>query len=383
MGNVSKIGRLQAQDGNGKQKACHVDISDTALRRQIKKDLPQEAFRRKPHRAFLLIPILTVILGGSFIIGMHIVRWPTAAVCALIVGNAYASLLFLAHEIAHGATVRSRRLQDGFLYLALWIFCISPNLFRYWHNRAHHNHTNIPQKDPDCVGLIQSYGRRGLLLTHVLPGAGHLMGAIFMLVGFSLQGHSVLWKHSRRHTSFDRMNRSRAILETILMLTSWIALSIFLGPTRSAFIIVVPMILANTVAMSYICTNHYLRPLTARSNTLSTTMSVRTAKFLDVIHFNFSHHVEHHLFPSMSSAHYPKVRQWLVDHMADIYLTPPHWKALLMVFRTPRVHLDQTTLTSPDMRIQVAITEIEMRLRKGKPPTTEICLAGQRRDGSD
>jgi hypothetical protein len=46
-------------------------------------------------------------------------------------------------------------------------------------------------------------------------------------------------------------------------------------------------------------------------DSLSTTMSVSTFRVVDWLLFNFSHHVEHHLFPSMSPRYYPLVRQSL------------------------------------------------------------------------
>jgi fatty acid desaturase len=77
-------------------------------------------------------------------------------------------------------------------------------------------------------------------------------------------------------------------------------------------------------------------------------MSVNTLPVIDRLHFNFSHHVEHHLFPNMSAKHAPRVRAWLKANEGERYVSPPHWMAFLYLYKTPRVYLDSTTLVDPD-----------------------------------
>ena len=82
------------------------------------------------------------------------------------------------------------------------------------------------------------------------------------------------------------------------------------------------MMVANCMVMIYIFTNHLLRPLTEKHSSLDGTMSVTTLKLIDRLHFHFSHHIEHHLFPSMGSNNYPLVRKILLEITGDRYLTP-------------------------------------------------------------
>jgi fatty acid desaturase len=130
--------------------------------------------------------------------------------------------------------------------------------------------------------------------------------------------------------------------------TTVAVLALLAGPMYLLFAVVIPLVVANFLVMSYIATNHFMRPLTRSNDPLENSMSVNTLAVIDRLHFNFSHHVEHHLFPNMSAKHAPRVRAWLKEHEPDRYVSPNHAKAFMYLYRTPRVYLDATTLCDPD-----------------------------------
>src|SRR6185436_4540481 len=125
----------------------------------------------------------------------------------------------------------------------------------------------------------------------------------------------------------------------------------------------------------YIVTNHMLRPLSTERDSLTTSMSVTAHPILDWLHFHFSHHIEHHLFPTMASDSYPQVRAWLQDQLGDRYFAPPFGAALVAIFRTPRLYADPVTLVDPERGIHRALADVERELRgarsaldPGEPP---------------
>jgi fatty acid desaturase len=61
----------------------------------------------------------------------------------------------------------------------------------------------------------------------------------------------------------------------------------------------------------------------------------------------FGFHVEHHLFPAMSSRHAPAVREVLRERWPDRYQSMPLWRALRAMHRSARVYRDDTTLIDP------------------------------------
>ncbi len=350
--------------------------SDTLVKAKVRADLPPEVFVRRPMRCLLLIPLLGIVIGGSTALVMLPIPWYAALAVSVVVGNFYASMMFLGHEIAHGAIVRSRRLQNLLLYPGCAIFCISPYLWRVWHNCAHHAHTNRPDEDPDNFGTLENFLHSPPLtrsFTKTAPGSGHWLSAIYLFAFFTLQAQSVLWWKSRIMPGYRRLKRERAVVDSVLLATFWIGVSITTGLRGTLFVVVIPMLVANFVVLSYVVTNHMVRPLSDKTDTLSTTMSVTTFKLLDRIHFHFSHHVEHHLFPAMSSSMTPHVRHSLVQHFGDRYLAPPHWRALLMVYQTPRVYDGPQALIEPysGRREEIPRVEATLRARQKLPTSSE------------
>lgn len=153
----------------------------------------------------------------------------------------------------------------------------------------------------------------------------------------------MLWLQTKRRKEFAGFDRRTAILQSMACAAVWLALAMFSG---SAFIftVVVPLIVANTVVQSYIMTNHFLRPMAVSNNPLDNSMSVLKPAWLDALQFRFSHHVEHHFFPTMPSHRAPRVRAWLKQHVPNRFVCPPHWRAVKLLYSTPRVYADAVTL---------------------------------------
>jgi len=337
----------------------------TSLRREIRVSLPQDAFVPDPRRLLRVIPHVVLICGGSTAITIFPVPWFVALLLSVLIGNAYASVFFFGHEVGHGSVVKRAWLIDAILYATMLIFLVSPHLWRIWHNQVHHGHTNVERRDPDNFGSLDEYARHRATRWAILiaPGAGRLIGILTLFVGFTLHAQGVLWAKSRRIPGFGALRHWRAALDSAAMLGCWIALSVRVRSAESLYIVWIPMLIANAVIMCYIFTNHLLRPLNSSNDPLETSMSVSTTRWLDWLHFNFSHHVEHHLFPTISSEHAPGIRSRLQQLAGGHYLSPPHWRALVMLFRTPRVHITNDRLFDPRRGISVDVAAVDAALR--------------------
>jgi fatty acid desaturase len=344
--------------------------SERALKELVRADLPAEAFLLHPWRLLLGVPLVGLIAGGSVALVALPLSWFEALAGSLGVGCLYASLFFFGHEVGHGAVVRSRRVQHAVLYVTCLVYGLSPHLWMVWHNHAHHGHTNLPEHDPDTFGTLDEFMQRRFsqVLARFAPGSGHWLSIFYLPTFFTLQSHGVLWVNSFR-PPFRRFNRRRAILDSAVMAAFWIGVCVWAGPRGTLFAVVIPMVTVNVVMMSYVVTNHMLRSLADGPDSLGTTMSVSTSKLCDLLFFNFSHHVEHHMFPSMSPRYYPLVRQSLLRRAPDRYLAPSHWRAVVLVFRTPRLYADAHTLVQPGdgRRVPVAAVEAAIRGRRLRP----------------
>ncbi len=352
---------------------------DRTLRDRIRPDLPADAFALHPWRLLLGLPLVAAIAGGSVAVVVAPLPWYAALVLSVGIGVLYASLFFFGHEVGHGAVIRSRGGRTAVLYVSCLVYMLSPHLWQIWHNHAHHGHTNMAEHDPDTFGTLEQFSRNrySQLLARFAPGSGHWLSALYLPTFFTLHSHGVLWLFSFG-PAFRHLDRRRAIRDSALMALFWIGVALWAGPRGSLFAIVVPMVTVNVVMMSYVVTNHMLRPLADGPDSLSTTMSVSTLRIIDLVLFNFSHHVEHHLFPSMSPRYYPLVRRSLHRHAADRYLAPAHWRAMLLVFRTPRLYVDARTLVRPATGQRIAIGDVEaaVRARRVRPLAEASGAAG-------
>lgn len=326
--------------------------ADAAVRALVRERLPESVFGPKPRRALLLVPLLGAIGAVSYVLLAVDLPWYAALGLAVVLGNLYGSLMFLTHEIGHGGVVRSRRLTTVLMYPGCTVFLFSPHLWMIWHNRSHHGHTNRPDLDPDSFGTLEHFAgaprwhRRGARL---YPGPGFLHAGFCILVAafFTVQAQSVLWSKSRTLPGYEGLRRPRAVAESAAMLAFWVAVCVATGWWGTVFVVVVPWFVANSVVLSYVATNHMLRPLSPTTDSLKTTMGVSTFRVLDRLHMHFSHHVEHHLFPGMPTSSAPAVRKVLADCYAAEYLAPPHGRALALLVRTPRFYDGHDALSEP------------------------------------
>ena len=153
----------------------------------------------------------------------------------------------------------------------------------------------------------------------------------------------------------------------------WAIIAYLSGWPAACYVVAIPMVVANAIVMSYIITNHWVRPLCLRRDTLATSMSVRTWPVIDRIHFHFSHHVEHHLFPALGSNYYPLVRASLCELVRDRYICPSHYRALMAVFSTPRLYSGLDMLSYADGSQDISIRHLEIRLSDMGKGLAEKC----------
>src|SRR6266853_1796863 len=149
---------------------------DHILKTRIRADLPKEMFISRPRRALLAVPLIGFIIVDSMFVVRAPIPWYVSIWASLMLGAAYGSLMFFGHEISHGATVRSRWLQDILLYPAFSIFIMSPHVWRVWHQRVHHAFTNMEGRDPDNFGTLSEFHEAPAAAKFRLkfsPGSGH------------------------------------------------------------------------------------------------------------------------------------------------------------------------------------------------------------------
>jgi fatty acid desaturase len=100
--------------------------------------------------------------------------------------------------------------------------------------------------------------------------------------------------------------------------------------------------------MSYIDTNHLLCPLTRNVNDpLANSLTVRSPGYIEALHLQFGFHVEHHVFPTMSGVHLPRLAAVIKETWPDRYNEMAHAKAIALLYGTPRIYQSDSVLVDP------------------------------------
>ena len=317
--------------------------------RELRPALSAGAFAPARSRLFWLPVHLGIVVLSATAISRAWVAWPMDIVLSLVIGGCFGGLTFLGHETLHGGVVRGRRLRHAVGFIGFLPFMVSPSLWIAWHNRVHHGHVGEPGTDPDAYPTLAEYeGSRAvrIITDHFSLGDGHRAGLLSLLFGFTGQSGQVL-VGARKIVGMSARQHRRAIAETALGGAIWLTVGVLVGPVSFLLIFFLPLIVANAIVMAFILTNHSLSPRTDVNDPLANSLSVTTPRLVEWLTLRFGFHVEHHLFPSMSSRHAPEVRALLRARWPERYQSMSLVQALGAMARTGRVYKNATTLVEP------------------------------------
>jgi fatty acid desaturase len=327
--------------------------------------LPKAAFQPSFDRLTVLAINLVILLLG-WGIASSLDRWPGYLLwlylpLSVIMGNSVIVLLFSIHDILHSSLIKNPYLLQITSLLALAPLWMPPTLWRIIHNRVHHNHTNSSD-DPDRSYLYQQPNTWGKWIQNVIiPSceANRLLTFIGMMFAWGIHTFrhltSVLLFNSKSVNYVPsaivvgvRERRSIAVeFFTILALhlsVLWYLQFDLLKLSLSYFL---PIGLGCAGIIFYVYTNHMLCQMTEINDPLVNSVSIRVPKLFDLLHFNFSHHAEHHIFPGLNSDYYVLVQDLIKVHYPEqnhyILSAQDAWRLML---QTPRHYLDATTFTT-------------------------------------
>jgi len=325
-------------------------LTVSAYVREVRPLLPDSAFAPARSRA-LWIPVhYTTIALLGWALATQRVPWALWPVVSIVIGCCMAGVTFVGHEALHGGVVRGRMLIRVVGWLGFLPFVVSPQLWMAWHNRVHHNHCGQPGVDPDMYPTLEEYKtQRGARIMADYFGLGRkrFTGAASLLFGFTGQSMQMLFKAGKTGVLRPSLHR-RAIIETAMGISVWTAVGFLAGALPFVFIYLLPLVVANTIVMTFIMTNHNLSPLSPVNDPLVNSLSVRLPRVLEWLTLDFGFHVEHHLFPTMSTRQGRLVRQALRARFPERYQSLPLPTALRRLHGTARVYRDNTTLTDPN-----------------------------------
>ncbi|MFC7061432.1 fatty acid desaturase family protein [Halobacillus seohaensis] len=314
--------------------------------KRVAKYMPKGVFKPVPKRLWGGLAYLSIIISGLLIISLT--EWHPLFFLPIsfILGASFAGMGFLGHEILHGTVVKKPWLRDLLGAIAFWPLSTGPKLWRKWHNLNHHIHTQHEDNDPDAWPSLERLSQSKMF--HWIYKLPLFVRAFFAFASLAVQftAHS-LKMFCAYIKDFKPKQQPKVWIQMALPWASWIGLLFLIGWEKWLFAFFIPLLVANLVVMGYISTNHRLNPLVPVNDPLANSLTVTVPKWVDYIHFNFSHHTEHHLFPGMSSKHYPLVKYYIKQLWPEKYHEMAMSKALIALWKTPRVYFDNRELIDP------------------------------------
>lgn len=337
---------------------------------QLRPELPPEVFRPARSRLWF-VPLFAAVAGLAITaIALGWVPWFVVPALSLVIGTAFAGLTFVAHEGMHGGIVRGKRAKHWLGLIGFLPFTLSPRLWAAWHDRVHHAKANL-DGDPDMYPTLAEYraSRAIRIVVNAFSlGGRRWRGGLSLVLGFTVQSaHQLAAATSSGFLSARQ--RKFAIGETALGVAVWAVVAAVVGFVPFLFVYVLPLVIANIIVMSFILTNHGLSPRVTVNDPLVSSLSVTVPSWVDWLTLRFGFHVEHHLFPAMSSRHAPAVRALLRVKWPERYQSMPLFSALGKLHATARIYKDATTLVDPQTGIEYpTLLPREASVEAGGPP---------------
>ncbi len=315
----------------------------------VRPELPAETFQPALSRLLWLPVHIAIISTIAWALVAGHVPAPLWPVASILIGISLSGIVFLGHELLHGGVVRGRTPIRIFGFVCMLPFTLSPTLWTGWHNRVHHNHCAQPGKDPDLYPTLIEYETQRaarIMADHFGLGRRRLLSLLSLFFGFTGQSQQMLWKAREKGILSAGLHR-RALLEFALGVAFWIGVAFVVGFVPFLFVYLLPLVIANSIVMMFIMTNHNLSPLTPINDPLVNSLSVTLPRPLEFLTLDFGFHVEHHLFPTVSTRHGRAIRSVLLAKFPERYQSMPLTTALHQLYVTARVYKDDVTLIDP------------------------------------
>lgn len=316
--------------------------------RELRPHLAPETSEPARSRLLFIPGHLGVIAIASCAIVGGWIPYLLVPLLSLVIGMSFAGLTFVAHEAIHGGIVRGRTARWIVGWVGFLPFTLSPRLWAAWHDRVHHANANLTE-DPDVYPTLAEYrasGRIRFFIDAFSLGGRRWRGALSLVLGFTVQSAHQLCVARQRGFLTPRAFWI-AIAETMAGIAIWTAVAMSVGFVPFLFVFALPLLVANAIVMAFILTNHNLSPRVEINDPLVSGLSVTAPRWVEWITLHFGYHVEHHLFPAMSSRHARAVRDLLRVLWPARYQSMPLRTAVRELHRTARVYKDAMTLIDP------------------------------------
>jgi len=286
-------------------------------------------------------------------------------VLSFSLGIVLAAITFFLHDLMHGSIVKSKPLMYS-IGISTGVFNLFPPLFWQRLHNFHHARTGklddpdrnwtldeMPVKPHEIVIYKlrmsnECYNKVSSFIFIAFGFIAYFISNIFYGVYATNLSEQSSIKYRGIRNLFTTKDRVFITLELLTIFSAQLYLFAVISKfslVNYLFVSIIPILMCHFILMLYIHTNHIFSPLTGEvDDPLVNSISIKNSKFVDFIFSNFSHHVEHHLYPSMSSAKYPKVRKLIQEKYSNRFQLMTMKDAISYLFNTPRIYANAYSL---------------------------------------
>lgn len=280
-------------------------------------------------------------------------EWPIKLALSLALGFSMGMLGFIGHEVMHGSVFRQPFLQSVVAHLCLAPYMASPTFWKFWHNKLHHSNTQSLILDPDAFPTTRIYKHSKFMqfMYPFTPGSGTFLSYGYFFFWFSFNIFVAQMYLRFRNSIYAELDHKKVSIEFAAHILAYIAVLgvavVYGGPSTLIWVWLIPFLIQNYSVMSYISTNHNLSPLTNVNDPLVNSVTVTNFRIFEFLSLNFGYHVEHHIFPTVSSRHARTLHKAIKEEWPDKFQVTSKWRALVDLYKTPRIYKNSTTLINP------------------------------------
>ena len=341
-----------------------IDMNNLKTVKEYRKELlpliPKEFFKRNPWRLGYFISYNIIAFLMVYLIAFTDMAWYYDCLAGLVIGNMTGLIGMFMHELYHGTVIKNTKVINFISKYYSFLYFQTPTFWRYSHNKMHHTYAQ-GFKDPDLYPSYDDWKEKdeSKILFKITPGSKtinsyfHLSYAISAYFLFNLFVDRFERKEIWGQLNNKKVNKEFAF--ALIMHLCYLAFSIYFGFIA---LYLIPMAVQNYMNMSYDYTNHNLSPRTPEVNDpLVNCLNVSNFKILEFLHMNHGYHIEHHLFPDISYAHYKKLSKIIRNKYPDQYRMKSKFKALKELYTYPRVYKDNVTWINPETKQEYSILD--------------------------
>lgn len=321
--------------------------------REVSKELPKAMFKKEPMRLKYAVLFTSLIVGIFYAVTTLELTWYFKLPLAIFMGVLLGGNTFLAHELLHGAILKSKKWQNFIGFFGFAPFLISPTYWRFWHNNLHHGNTQLLYKDPDAfpTRMVWKKSKYMRFVFPLSPGSGYIRSYFYFFYWFSFQAFLNQSYMRFGNKMWAKMDHKKVTLEfaaTLVVMLCYVGFVASTGIENWLWLVIIPFFTMNYTVMSYISTNHNVSPYTKINDPLVNSLTVTNNPIMEFFNLNFGYHTEHHLFPAMPASRTKKVSKKLQEMYPDRYQIMPKWKAMKMLYSTPRIYKNRDVLVHPE-----------------------------------